>query len=550
MVERWKPEIQGTLFRVAGGARYRYRVWRAARRRLHSARLVRAVDSASGTFTFGYGAAGLLAGTVNSVGAVNYTRDALGRVTQRQVVGQTAQTHTYDDAGNLLTAALGGTSVSYGYDVLNRVTSMNRGKGVNTTFAYDPAGRLKSITHGTIGMDQFEYDAAGQRVKRTTPFAQALTTTASTTTVDDANRIVTRDAATHTHDFNGNRTGDGTNTYVWDSRNRLTSMTTRSETFTFTYDPAGNLIRQTAPSGTQEFVLDDLTNIAYTNGTSFLTARGIDSHLAAIASGSPTYALTDAINSTSATTDATGAVQTRYFYEPYGQTSSTGPGSYLFQYTGRVPVVGNIYHYRARFYDAVAGRFLSEDSIDSTNSYAYVSNDPITFVDPLGLVEQPGFWEGFIPIWESGKQAIHDFECGNWGWGAFNTGMAVLDVTGTGSLAKGGWKLGSHTWKMTRKWLTKKGLAEPGQIVHHALVPQRAFGKSTAWFFNQWWNLKPLNPPAGINPGRWHMMVEGRTPGLNFLQRWWYGMPTWWKGAQISLTGKGMNATRSGCGCQ
>jgi RHS repeat-associated protein len=314
----------------------------------------------------------LLANTVHPVGAVNYTRDALGRVTQRQVAGQTAQTHTYDPAGNLLTAALGGTSVNYGYDVLHRVTSMNRGNGVNTTFAYDPAGRLKSITHGSVGTELFEYDAAGQRVKRTTPFAEALTTT----------------AASHTVDFNGKRTGDGTNTYVWDSRNRLASMTTLSGTFTFVYDPAGNLIRQTSSAGTQEFVLDDLTNITYTNGASFLTARGIDSHLAAIAAGSPTYALTDAINSTVATTDATGAVVTRYFYEPYGQTSSAGPGSYLFHYTGRVPVVGNIYHYRARFYDAVAGRFLSEDPLGlaaGANFYRYVLNNPLLFNDPRGF---------------------------------------------------------------------------------------------------------------------------------------------------------------------
>jgi RHS repeat-associated protein len=265
---------------------------------------------------------------------------------------------------------------------------MGRGNGVTTSYSFDPAGRLKAIAHGSVGTDLFDYDAAGQRVKRTTPFAQALTTTASTTTVDDANRILTRDSVTYTHDDNGNRTGDGTNTYVWDSRNRLTSMTTPSGTFTFTYDPAGNLIRQTSPAGTQEFVLDDLTNIAYTNGTSFLTARGIDSHLAAIASGSPTYALTDAINSTAATTDATGAVLTRYIYEPYGQTTSTGPGSCLFRYTGRVPVVGNIYHYRARFYDAVAQRFLSEDPLglnSGTNFYGYNTNNPISYLDPLGL---------------------------------------------------------------------------------------------------------------------------------------------------------------------
>jgi RHS repeat-associated protein len=85
--------------------------------------------------------------------------------------------------------------------------------------------------------------------------------------------------------------------------------------------------------------------------------------------------------------DAAGQRVTRYFYEPYGQTSSTGPGSYLFQYSGRVPVAGNIYHYRARFYDAVGGRFLSEDPIGilgGTNLYTYAHNSPAQSVDPNG----------------------------------------------------------------------------------------------------------------------------------------------------------------------
>jgi RHS repeat-associated protein len=45
-------------------------------------------------------------------------------------------------------------------------------------------------------------------------------------------------------------------------------------------------------------------------------------------------------------------------------------------------------YYRARYYDQSSGRFLSEDPIrpdDAIDFYAYVSNNPINFTDPLGL---------------------------------------------------------------------------------------------------------------------------------------------------------------------
>ncbi len=48
-----------------------------------------------------------------------------------------------------------------------------------------------------------------------------------------------------------------------------------------------------------------------------------------------------------------------------------------------------MYYYRARYYDAGLGRFISEDPIgfggSDFNLYRYVGNSPISFVDPLGL---------------------------------------------------------------------------------------------------------------------------------------------------------------------
>lgn len=47
-----------------------------------------------------------------------------------------------------------------------------------------------------------------------------------------------------------------------------------------------------------------------------------------------------------------------------------------------------VYYYRARYYDYKMGRFISRDPIgyaDNVNLYAYVGNNPMSFVDPLGL---------------------------------------------------------------------------------------------------------------------------------------------------------------------
>jgi len=48
-----------------------------------------------------------------------------------------------------------------------------------------------------------------------------------------------------------------------------------------------------------------------------------------------------------------------------------------------------LHYYRARYYDATIGRFLSEDPIrhakGDENFYSYVRNDPTTWSDPFGL---------------------------------------------------------------------------------------------------------------------------------------------------------------------
>src|SRR5271169_6059963 len=49
----------------------------------------------------------------------------------------------------------------------------------------------------------------------------------------------------------------------------------------------------------------------------------------------------------------------------------------------------DLWYYRARYYDASPGRFLSEDRLrfksGDLNFYAYVGHNPTNLADPLGL---------------------------------------------------------------------------------------------------------------------------------------------------------------------
>jgi RHS repeat-associated protein len=81
-----------------------------------------------------------------------------------------------------------------------------------------------------------------------------------------------------------------------------------------------------------------------------------------------------------------------YEYESFGAlTSRTGILTQPYTYTSREwDAETGLYFYRARYYDPLVGRFISEDPFrllgdDDVNFYPYVRNNPINATDPLGL---------------------------------------------------------------------------------------------------------------------------------------------------------------------
>jgi RHS repeat-associated protein len=151
-----------------------------------------------------------------------------------------------------------------------------------------------------------------------------------------------------------------------------------------------------------EFLYDGVNPVQETFGVTVLanvlTGLGIDEFLTRtdVPAGTTSTLLTDALGSTIALADSSGAIQTENTYEPFGKTTATGASNTNpFQYTGRENDTTGLYYYRARYYHPALQRFIGEDPLDyertkGSNLYAYVVNNPLNFTDPSGLSHTGG----------------------------------------------------------------------------------------------------------------------------------------------------------------
>ena len=118
------------------------------------------------------------------------------------------------------------------------------------------------------------------------------------------------------------------------------------------------------------------------------------------AAGARTY-LTDALGSVVAQTDEDQQPINWYSYSPYGEVATIGNDEQNpVQYTGRENDGAGLYYYRARYYDPVLKRFISEDPIGlggGINHFAYVEGNPLSMIDPYGLQGQMSRSRGRTP---------------------------------------------------------------------------------------------------------------------------------------------------------
>lgn len=350
---------------------------------------IKTITSAAGTFTFDY--------------------DKFGRRYTLAYPNGINSTYLYDDLNRLTSLTYsGGTGLPvYGY-THDQAGNRKTRTGTNPeSYDYDEVYRLKQATSGTV-IKNYTYDAVGNR--QSGPGAKD-----SAYQYDAANRMTSGRLFNYLYDNSGNQitrtipnVTDKGWTLTWDYENRLVKMeqskgSAEKRTVTFKYDPMGSRIEKKLVATVNGVTKTTVSNYVYEGGNIVLEmvtdsdvttkifythGQGTDEHLALERNGQYFFYHADGLGSATAISDQSKSVVQSYVYDSFGMAKVATGFTNSYTYTGREwDKETGLYYYRARYYDPMEGRFISKDPIGfkgGINIYAYVGNNPINLIDPLG----------------------------------------------------------------------------------------------------------------------------------------------------------------------
>lgn len=311
-------------------------------------------------------------------------------------------TQASQDAGGFL----GTRTETFTLDaVANRVAHSE----TSGTWQYDANNRLQKIGSGACGTSNticYEYDDAGNLTTKTE--------TGKTTRYgyDSQNRLIEVRAGTAGSEVLLAQYGyDPMNRRLWkvQLRNRLGEALPQAKRTFYLYseegliaesseivsvNPDGSVSSQATPQVTTQY--GPRPGNPFTTGTMFIKTKGnngIDSNGQDIIA----YYHHDHLGTPIQATDKNGRVVWAARYEPFGKASIVTPAA-----TAAHPIIesnlrlpgqyedeeSGLHYNWNRYYDAAAGRYVSEDPISLSgglNLFGYVGGNPLNYIDPLGL---------------------------------------------------------------------------------------------------------------------------------------------------------------------
>jgi RHS repeat-associated protein len=398
----------------------------------------------AGSLSYAYDLAGNLTRLSGSTN-VNYTYDALNRLSTVSEINTGTSGYNYDNVGNLQSVTYpNGVAHNYSYDTRNRLT--NLGVNASTTaiasYAYtlDAAGHRLSVSelsgrtvnygydnlyrltgetiagdpNGINGAVNYIYDPVGNRKQITSTLAPVP---AGLWNYDANDRFTAGD----TYDADGNTVSSGGIANVYDFENHLI----QKAGVTIVYDGDGNRVSKTVAGVTTSFLVDTLNPTGYAqvvyesfNSSSFGNYElnhsyfyGLElisqtrSYVANFQSATQKiYYAYDGHGSVRALTSPTGSVTDTYDYDAFGNLirsstmlSTPTPNNYLFAGEQFDPDL-NLYYNRARYLNTSTGRFWTADSADGDvqspiylHKYLYAAADPVDLIDPNGFTPLTDF---------------------------------------------------------------------------------------------------------------------------------------------------------------
>jgi RHS repeat-associated protein len=218
-------------------------------------------DTAGRDTVYEYDAVNRLKKTTDALSAVTeFTYNERSQLTQVKDALNQEYDFTYDALGRQLTQTRNGTTLTFEYDAAGNRSKRTDHNGVGTYYTYDDLNRLINVAYdsGSGNYATYVYDdisrlSSAENQNGTVSFAY-----------DDRGRVTSTtdvhgSVVEYTYDANGNRTQLKFNSnvqteYAYDDAGRLTTLTDEnSNDFNYSYDVLNRLTAMTRPNGITSF---------------------------------------------------------------------------------------------------------------------------------------------------------------------------------------------------------------------------------------------------------------------------------------------------------
>ena len=172
--------------------------------------------------------------------------------------------------------------MGYEYDALGRMVKVTGRDGGETVYEYDAQGSVTQVARADGSVTTAEYDLAGRVVRLTNRDASGAVVSEFSYTYDATGYIATETVT------QGERSAERSYTYT--QRGELATATENGQTVAYTYDGAGNRIKEEGPNGTTVFVYDEADRLQSTGGASVTAYTwDADGNMTSVESGEGVY---------------------------------------------------------------------------------------------------------------------------------------------------------------------------------------------------------------------------------------------------------------------
>ena len=383
--------------------------------------------SATNKLTYAYNVRGWLTGISGS------------KFTQNLYYNNGNGTAKYNGSISSMTWKAGNESTIRGYkftyDGFSRLMNATYGEtaGINTNTnrfsenvtAYDKNGNIKTLqrygqtaasSYGLI--DNLTFTLGGNQLSRVDDAAAASAYNGGFEFKDGV-----KQANEYTYDSNGNLTKDlnkGISNISYNCLNLPSAVTfSDGSTIAYTYGADGTKLKTVHKIGSTTTTTDYCGNVIYENGVQklLLTEEGY----VTLSDGKYHYYLKDHQGNNRVVINQSGTVEEANHYYPFGGVFASSGNVQPYKYNGKEydSKKGlNWYDYGARHYDAVLGRFTTNDRFAekyySMSPYQYGANSPVGNIDVNGdsirvYTETQSFGHTWISVGEGSNMTVYSY---------------------------------------------------------------------------------------------------------------------------------------------